>query len=134
MNTEVNRYLLDVLWVHLLIQQDIEITDVQYLYINHYIQPGYDPNLHAVWLGICLCDDHVLMSSLYVNGDKGIGSLIYSSTCSHLTNISIHSERIVHVTGDMMSFDRLRRQAAVEHEFLNSNDLNKYFVGGMNIG
>ncbi|CAF5132555.1 unnamed protein product, partial [Rotaria sp. Silwood1] len=44
------------------------------------------------WLGICLYDDRVLMSSLYVNGDIGTGSLIYSPAFSNFANISVHSE------------------------------------------
>jgi len=162
----------DAPWVHLLIQQDIGIAggsvplnqvnelrwnlDVQLLYMDQHIQPGYDPNLHAgifplymtiqnlvhgdpeygkyFWLGIGLYDDRVLMSPLYVNGDKGTGSLIYSPAFSNFANISVHSERIVHVTGDMMPFVRLGLQAAIERGFLNSSDLSKYHVGGMNIG
>lgn len=159
-------------WVHLLIQQDIGIAggslplnqvselrwnlDVQLLYMDQHIQPGYDPNLHAgifplymtiqnlvqgdpeygkyFWLGIGLYDDRVLMSPLYINGDKGTGSLIYSPAFSNFANISVHSGSIVHVTGDMMPFVRLGLQAAVERGFLNSNDLSKYHVGGMNMG
>jgi hypothetical protein len=162
----------DASWVHLLIQQDIGIAggsvsldqvtelrwnlDVQLLYMDQHIQPGYNPNVYAgifplymtiqnlaqgdpeygkyFWLGIGLYDDRVLMSPLYINGDKGTGSLIYSPAFSNFANISVHSERIVHVTGDMMPFVRLGLQAAVERGFLNSNDLKKYHVGGMNIG
>jgi hypothetical protein len=61
-------------------------------------------------------------------------ALIYSPAFSNFANISVHSERVVHVTGDMMPFVRLGLQAAVERGFLNSTDLNKYYVGGMNIG
>jgi hypothetical protein len=38
------------------------------------------------------------------------------------------------VTGDMMPYVRLGIQAAVERGFVRSGDLNKYYVGGMNIG
>jgi len=38
------------------------------------------------------------------------------------------------VTGDMMPYVRLGLQAAVERGFVRSGDLNKYYVGGMNIG
>jgi hypothetical protein len=162
----------DVPGVAFLLQQDIGITggsiplnqvnelrwnlDVQLLYMDQHIQPGYDFNIHAgifplymtiqnlvqgdpqygkyFWLGICLYDDRVLMSPLYVNGDKGTGALIYSPAFSNFANVSVHSERIVHVTGDMMPFVRLGLQAAVERGFLNSTDLSKYYVGGMNIG
>ncbi|CAF0915181.1 unnamed protein product [Adineta ricciae] len=162
----------DAPWVHLLIQQDIgvaggavplsEVTelrwnlDVQLLYMNQHIQPGYDPGLHAgifplymtiqnfisgdpeygkyFWLGLCPYDDRVLMSPLYVNGDKGTASLIYSPAFSNFANMSVHTERIVHVTGDMMPFVRLGLQAAVERGFLHSTDLRKYHVGAMNIG
>lgn len=130
--------------------------NVQLLHMDQHIQPGYDPNLHAgqfplymtiqnlvrgdpeygkyFWLGIGLYDDRVLMSPLYVNGDKGTGSLIYSPAFSNFANVSVHSGNVVHVTGDMMPFVRLGLQAAFERQFLNSTDLNKYYVGGMNIG
>ncbi|CAF0749299.1 unnamed protein product [Rotaria sp. Silwood1] len=90
--------------------------DVQLLYMNQHIQPRYDPNLHGgifplymtiqnliqgdpeygkyFWLGICLYDDRVLMSSSYVNGDIDTGSLIYSPAFSNFANISVHSERM----------------------------------------
>ena len=162
----------DAPWVHLLIQQDIGIAggalplsqvselrwnlNVQLLYMDQHIQPGYDPNLHAAifplymtiqnlaqgdpeygkyfWLGLCPYDDRVLMSPLYVNGDKGTDSLIYSPAFSNFANSSVHSGDIVHVTGDMMPFVRLGLQIAVDRGFLHSNDLGKYHVGGMNIG
>ncbi|UJR32874.1 hypothetical protein I4U23_020335 [Adineta vaga] len=162
----------DAPWVHLLIQQDIGIPggakplsdvtelrwnlDVQLIYMDQHIQPGYDPSLHAgifplymtiqnfisgdpdygkyFWLGIGLYDDRVLMSPLYVNGDKGTGSLIYSPAFSNFANVSVHSQRSVHVTGDMIPFVRLGLQAAVERGFLRSTDLRKYHVGAMNIG
>jgi hypothetical protein len=130
--------------------------NAQLLYMDQHIQPGYNPNYYAgqfplymtiqnlapgdpehskyFWLGIGLYDDRVLMSPLYVNGDKGTDALIYSPAFSNFANISVHSERVVHVTGDMMPFVRLGLQAAVERGFLNSTDLNKYYVGGMNIG
>ena len=162
----------DAPWVHLLVQQDIgrlhgakslnEITelqwnfDIQLLYMNQNIQPGYNPNLHAAifpiymtiqnlipgdpdygkyfWLGINPYDDRVLMSPLYVNGDAGTGSLIYSAAFSNFANQSVHSGARVHVSGDMMPFVRLGLQAACDRGFLHSNDLSRYFVGGMNIG
>jgi hypothetical protein len=159
-------------WVHLLIEQDIGIAggslplsqvtelrwnlDIQLLYMDQHIQPGYDPNLHAAifplymtiqnlvpgdseygkyfWLGIGPYDDRVLMSPLYVNGDAGTGSLIYSPAFSNFANMSVHSGRIVHVSGDMMPFVRLGLQAAVDRGFLHSTDLSRYYVGGMNLG
>jgi len=60
--------------------------------------------------------------------------LIYSPAFSNFANVSVHSGNVVHVTGDMMPFVRLGLQAAFERQFLNSTDLNKYYVGGMNIG
>ena len=162
----------DAPWVHLLVQQDIGIAggalplsqvselrwnlNVQLLYMDQHIQPGYDPNVYAgifplymtiqnlvqgdpeygkyFWLGLCPYDDRVLMSPLYVNGDNGTGSLIYSPAFFNFANVSVHSGSIVHVTGDMMPFVRLGLQAAVERGFLHSGNLSKYYVGGMNIG
>ena len=162
----------DAPWVHLLVQQDIgiagvavrlsEVTelrwnlDVQLLYMDQHIQPGYDPGLHAAifplymtiqnlvpgdseygkyfWLGIGLYDDRVEMSPLYVNGDAGTGSLIYSPAFANFATTSVHSGKIVHVSGDMMPFVRLGLQAANDRGFLHSNDLSRYFVGGVNIG
>lgn len=159
-------------WVALLIQQNIgksagsvslnQVTElrwnlnIQLLYMNQHIQPGYNPNIHAgqfplymaiqnllpgdpeygkyFWLGICLYDDRFLMSPLYVNGDKGTGALIYQPAFSNFANISVHSKNIVHINGDMMPFVRLGLEAAVERGFLNSTDLSKYYVGGMNVG
>jgi hypothetical protein len=130
--------------------------DVQLIYMDQNIQPGYNPGPNAAifplymtiqnlvhgdpeygkyfWLGICLYDDRVLMNALYVNGDRGTGSLIYSPAFSNFANVSVHSQSIVHVTGDMMPYVRLGLQAGVERGFFNSMDLNKYYVGGMNIG
>jgi hypothetical protein len=162
----------DAAWPAFLVQQSIGIAsgaaplnqvselrwdlNVQLLYMDQHIQPGYDPNIHAAifplymtiqnlvqgdpeygkyfWLGIGLYDDRVLMSPLYVNGDKGTGSLIYSPAFSNFANVSVHSGSVVHVTGNMMPFVRLGLQAAIERGFLKSNDLSKYYVGGMNIG
>ena len=159
-------------WPAFLAQQSIQIAggsvslnqvnelrwniDVQLLYMDQHIQPGYNPDIHAAifplymaiqnlvqgdpeygkyfWLGICLYDDRVLMSPLYVNGDKGTDALIYQPAFSNFANVSVHSGSIVHVTGDMMPFVRLGLQAAVERGYLNSTDLSKYYVGGMNIG
>ncbi|CAF1367791.1 unnamed protein product [Adineta steineri] len=86
------------------------------------------------WLGLPLYDDRVPMSPLYINGDQGTGSLIYSPAFSNFVNISVHSKRIVHVTGDMMPFARLGLQEAIKRGFFKSTDLSKYYVGGMNIG
>lgn len=130
--------------------------DIQLIYMDQHIQKGYNPNLHAaifpiymtlqnlisgdpeygkyVWLGINPYDDRVLMSPLYINGDAGTGSLIYSAGFSNFSNESVHSGRIIHVNGDMMPFVRLAIQAAVDRGFLHSNDLSRYFVGGMNLG
>ncbi|CAF1367809.1 unnamed protein product [Adineta steineri] len=162
----------DAPWVHLLLQQDIGIAggavpldqinelrwnvDVQLLYMDQHIQPGYNRNLHTgmfplymtiqnlvkgdpeygkyFWLGLPLYDDRVPMSPLYINGDQGTGSLIYSPAFSNFANISVHSKSIVHVTGDMMPFARLGLQEAIKRGFLKSTDLSKYYVGGMNIG
>ncbi|CAF1393077.1 unnamed protein product [Adineta ricciae] len=159
-------------WVALLIQQSIgksagsvslnQVTelrwnlDIQLLYMDQHIQPGYNPNIHAgqfplymtiqnlspgdpdygkyFWLGICLYDDRFPMSPLYVNGDKGTGALIYQPAFSNFANVSVQNGSIVHVTGNMMPFVRLGLEAAVERGFLNSTDLSKYYVGGMNIG
>ncbi|UJR18216.1 hypothetical protein I4U23_005117 [Adineta vaga] len=159
-------------WVALLLQQSIgkssgsislnQVTelrwnlDIQLLYMNQHIQPGYNPNIHAgqfllymtiqnlspgdpdygkyFWLGICLYDDRFPMSPLYINGDKGTGSLIYQPAFSNFANISVHSQSVVHINGDMMPFVRLGLEAAVQRGFLNSTDLSKYYVGGMNIG
>ncbi|CAF1218428.1 unnamed protein product [Adineta steineri] len=159
-------------WVALLLQQSIgkstgsvslnQVTelqwnlDIQLLYMDQHIQPGYNPNIHAgqfllymaiqnlvpgdpeygkyFWLGICLYDDRFPMSPLYINGDKGTGSLIYQPAFSNFANTSVHSENVVHVSGNMRPFVRLGLEAAVERGFLNSTDLSKYYVGGMNIG
>lgn len=159
-------------WPALLAQQTIQIAggsialdqlnelrwniDVQLLYMDQHIQPGYNPDIHAAifplylaiqnlvqgdpeygkyfWLGICLYDDRVPMSPLYVNGDKGTGALIYQPAFANFANSSVHSGSIVHVTGDMIPFVRLGLQAAVERGYLNSTDLHKYYVGGMNVG
>lgn len=162
----------DTPWPCLLIQQGIGIAsgavplaqvselrwdlDIQLLYMNQHIEPGYNPSIYAgifplymtiqnlaqgdaeygkyFWLGLCTYDDRVLMSPLYVNGDIGTGALIYQPAFSNFANVSVHSGSIVHVSGDMMPFVRLGLQAAVERGFLNSTDLKKYYVGGMNIG
>ena len=130
--------------------------NIRLLYMNQHIEPGYNPSFYAgifplyitiqnllqgdpeygkyFWLGLCTYDDRVLMSPLYVNGDAGTGALIYQPAFSNFANVSVHSGNIVHVTGDMMPFVRLGLQAAMERGFLNSTDLNKYYVGGMNIG
>ncbi|CAF3412989.1 unnamed protein product [Rotaria sp. Silwood1] len=101
-------------WLGICLYDDRVLMNVQLLYMNQHIQPDYDPNLHGgifplymtiqnliqgdpeygkyFWLGICLYDDRVLMSSLYVNGDIGTGSLIYSPAFSNFANISVHSE------------------------------------------
>ena len=162
----------DAPWVHLLVQEDIGVVggsvrlsdvtelrwdlDVQLLYMDQHIQPGYDPALHAAifpmyltvqnliagdpeygkyfWLGISLYDDRVAMSPLYVNGDAGTSSLIYSPAFANFATTSVHSGNIVHVSGDMMPFVRLGLQAANDRGFLHSTDLSRYFIGGMNIG
>jgi hypothetical protein len=130
--------------------------DVQLLYMDQHVQSGYNSDLHAaifplyitiqnlihddpeygkyIWLGLNLYDDRVLMSCLYVNGDAATDSLIYSPAMSDFAMKSIHSGETIHVNGDMMPYVRLGLQAAVERGFLRSNDLNRYFVGGMNIG
>lgn len=139
-----------------------EVTDLHWdlgvhlLYMDRHIQPGFNSNLHAAifplyltiqnlvhgdpeygkyfWLGIGLYDDRVPMTSLYVNGDAGTGSLIYSPAFSNFATTSVHSGSIVHVSGNMMPFVRLGLQAAMERGFLHSNDLSRYYVGGMNVG
>jgi hypothetical protein len=130
--------------------------DSQLIHMDQHIQSGYDSNIHAVifplymtiqnlvqgdpeygkyfWLGIGTYDDRVLMSPQYVNGDKGTGALIYSPAFLNFANISLHSGNVVHITGNMMPFVKLGLQAAFERQFLNSTDLKKYYVGGMNIG
>ena len=130
--------------------------DAQLLYMDQHIQPGYNSSYYAgifplylaiqnlfpsdpdygkyFWLGIVIYDDRVLMSPLYINGDKGTGSLIYQPPFSNFANTSLHSESLVYVTGDMMPFVRLGLQAAVDRGYLHSTDLRKYYVGGMNIG
>lgn len=159
-------------WVALLLQQSIgkssgaisldQVTElrwnfnIQLLYMNQHIQPGYNPNIHAgqflvylaiqnlvpsdpdygkyFWLGICLYDDRFPMSPLYINGDKGTGSLIYQPAYSNFANVSVQSQTVIHINGDMMPFVRLGLEAAVQRGFLNSTDPSKYYVGGMNIG
>lgn len=162
----------DTPWACILIQQAIGIAggavplsqvtelrwnlNVQLLYMDQHIQPGYNPDYYAgifplyltvqnlvqgdaeygkyFWLGLCSYDDRVLMSPLYVNGDNGTAALIYSPAFSNFANVSVHTGNVVHVTGDMMPFVRLGLQAAVDRGYLHSTDLNKYYVGGMNIG
>ncbi|CAF3373137.1 unnamed protein product [Rotaria sp. Silwood2] len=130
--------------------------DVHLLYMDQHVQSGYNSNLHAAifplymtiqnlvygdpdygkyfWLGIGLYDDRVSMTDLYVNGDAGTGSLIYSPAFSNVASKSVGSGSMVYVSGDMMPFVRLGLQAAVERGFLRSNNLSKYYVGGMNVG
>lgn len=130
--------------------------DSQLIHMDQHIQPGYDSSIHAAifplymtiqnlvqgdpeygkyfWLGIGTYDDRVLMSPLYVNGDNGTGALIYSPAFSNFANESLHSGNVIHITGNMMPFVKLGIQAAFQRHFLNSTDLKKYYVGGMNIG
>ncbi|CAF1564897.1 unnamed protein product [Rotaria magnacalcarata] len=130
--------------------------DVHLLYMDRHIQSCYNSNLHAAifplymtiqnlvdddpdygkyfWLGIGVYDDRVPMTSLYVNGDAGTGSLIYSPAFSNFATTSVQSGSIVHVGGDMLPFVQLGLQAAVQRGFLRSNDLSRYYVGGMNVG
>ncbi len=157
-------------WPHLLVEQSFQncptlaqmsslnfSADVQLLYSNIIVQPGYDPGLHAaqflcyftvqnlnpsnpgygkfIWLGVPMYDDRNATPDEVLSWDIGTQSLIYGIDYNNCAAQSVQSGNLVHFGLDILPYAMFALDTAWSVGILTeSTNYNDYRIGGMNIG